>query len=524
MNENSENFTENRGGEVIRAREQSPQNPPENAKEKPEKPAKKWLPIVLIVALLGAVTAVALLLGGTSDSNTGGSNLSNNINDTGVNWDKYEGSEITLSGSGKKTITEAGVYTLSGTLEDGYLEINTSGEVKLILNGVKITNTSGPAIYIAEAKLVTIETAAGSENTLTDGSTYSGWDEDVCAALFSHDDLVLQGSGTLTINGNYEDGIVGKDDLKIVSGAYVVNSKDDGIRGRDSVYIVDGTFTITSGGDSIKSNNSDEVAKGWIKIDGGTITASAGDDGIHAESSLEINGGAIDIKKSYEGLEGALITINGGDISVVASDDGINAAGGNDSSSPNMSRYQESSSSYAIYINGGNLYVNSAGDGIDSNGAFYMNGGTAIVDGPTNAGNGALDAETGVVYNGGTLIAVGASGMAVAPSSSSSKYSLSVFFSQTYVAGTVLEVKDASGNTLLSHTALKSFQHASLSSDQFAENGEYTVYINGEEYTTTKLAEKTTQVGSGMMNGGGMMPGQMNGGQGAQGGAQQRRW
>lgn len=513
MQENHDILPKNREESANEARDESAQKPA-------EKPAKKWLPIVLIVALLGTVIAVALLLGGASDSNTSGSNLSNNINDTGVNWDKYEGAEIALSGSGKKTITEAGVYTLSGELDNGYLEINTSGEVKLILNGVKITNASGPAIYVAEAKLVTIETAAGSENTLTDGSTYSGWDEDVCAALFSHDDLVLQGSGTLTVNGNYEDGIVGKDDLKIVSGTYVVNSKDDAIRGRDSVYIVDGTFNITSGGDSIRSNNSDEVAKGWIKIDGGTISASAGDDGVHADSSLEINGGTIDIKKSYEGLEGAQITINGGTVSVVASDDGLNAAGGNDGSSPNMKNYQSTSSSYAIYINGGALHVNASGDGIDSNGAFYMNGGTAIVDGPTNSGNGALDAETGVIYNGGTLIAVGASGMAVAPGSSSSKYSLSVFFGQTYAAGTVIEVKDASGNTVLSHTSLKSFQHASLSSDQFTENGEYTVYINGEEYTTTKLAEKTTQVGSGMMNGGGMMPGQMDGGQGGQ----QRRW
>ncbi|MBQ3293516.1 carbohydrate-binding domain-containing protein [Candidatus Saccharibacteria bacterium] len=516
MQENQEVLPENRGEEVIRAREQSPQKSPESPKEKASKP---WLIPVIIASILIVSTVLALLLGGANGDN--GSPLSDNINDTGVNWEKYEGSEITLSGSGKKTITEAGVYILSGELSDGYIEINTSGAVKLILNGVKITNNSGPAIYVAEAKLVTIETAEGSENTLTDGSIYSGWDEDVCAALFSHDDLVLQGSGTLTVNGNYEDGIVGKDDLKIVSGTYIVNSKDDGIRGRDSLYIVDGTFEITSGGDSFKSNNSDEVAKGWIKIDGGSITASAGDDGIHAESSLEINGGTIRVTKSYEGLEGAKITINGGDIAVAASDDGVNAAGGNDGSSPNMKNYQSSSSNYAIYMNGGTLYVNAAGDGIDSNGAIYMNGGTAIVDGPTNAGNGALDAETGVVYNGGTLIAVGASGMAVAPNTSSAKYSLSVFFSQTYSAGTVIEVKDTSGNTILTHTSLKSFQHASLSSDQFVENGEYTVYINGEEYTTTQLAEKTTQVGSGMMNGGGMMPGgapnQMNGGQ-------QRRW
>ncbi len=491
------------------AQSEVPQNMPE---PKPEKTPKKWLLPVIIIVLLGGVTAGALLLGGASDGNSGGSSLSNNINDTGVNWDKYEGTELVLSGTGKQTITEAGVYTISGELTNGYIEISSAGAVKLILNGVSITNNSGPAIYVAEAKLVTIETAEGSENTLTDGSIYSGWDEDVCGALFSHDDLVLQGSGTLTVNGNYEDGIVGKDDLKIVSGKYVVNAKDEGIRGRDSVYIVDGEFEIIAGGDAIKSNNSDEVGKGWVKIDGGTITASAGDDGIHAESSLEINGGTIRVTKSYEGLEGAKITINGGDIAVASSDDGLNAAGGNDSSSPNTSRYQASSSSYAIYINGGKVYVNAAGDGIDSNGALYINGGEVVVDGPTNSGNGALDAEGEVQFNGGSVVAVGASGMAVAPGSGSSGYSMSVFFSQTYSAGTTISVRDASGNTVLTHTAAKSFQHASLSSESFAEGGTYYIYVNGAEYTSVTLSGKTTQVGSGgMMNGG--MPGQMNGGQ-----------
>ena len=86
MNENSENFTENRGEDAIRAREQSPQK----MSEKPVKKSKTWLPIVIIVVILAAVTTVALILGGTNSD--GGSTLSNNINDTGVNWEKYDGS------------------------------------------------------------------------------------------------------------------------------------------------------------------------------------------------------------------------------------------------------------------------------------------------------------------------------------------------------------------------------------------------------------------------------------------------
>ena len=505
MKKTEQILPENRGRKNNRARSEIAKKLPENSEINRKKEPNKWLPIIIIIVLLVAVAVLGLLLGGAN--NDGNSSLSDNINDTGINWERYEGKNIELSGTGKTSITDSGVYILTGELTDGYVEINSIGAVKLILDDVSITNTSGPAIYVAEAKMVIIETTEDSKNTLIDGSIYRGWDEDVSGTLFSHDDLVLQGSGLLTIQANYEDGIVGKDDLKISSGAYYIDAKDEGIRGRDSVYITDGAFEITAGGDAIKSNNSDVVGKGWIKIDNGEITASAGDDGIHAESSLEINGGTIQITKSYEGLEGAKITINGGDISIVAGDDGLNAAGGNDSSSPNMGRYQQSSSAYAISINGGRLYVNSTGDGIDSNGALYINGGTIIVDGPTNSGNGALDAETGIVYNGGSIVAVGASGMATAPGISSEKCSISVFFTSSYSPGTVIAVTDAEGNMIMKHTSAKSFQHASLSSEVFKEGETYSIYINGERYTAVTLSGKTTQVGTGGMGPGGMGPG-----------------
>ncbi len=475
--------------------------------KKQEKMSKSWLPVVLIVLLLGGVVTVGLLLGGLDGD--GGSALRNNINESAINWQRYAEQEIQLSGTGKTSVNEPGVYVISGTLTDGMIEINTAGAVKLILDGVSITNNSGPAIYVAEATTIIIETAANSKNVLADASVYKGWDEDVCGTIFSHDDLVLQGTGTLTVSGNYEDGIVGKDDLKIVSGTYIVDAKDDGIRGRDSVYIVDGSFEITSGGDAIKANNADEVAKGWIKIDDGIIVAEAGDDGIHAESALEINDGSITVKKSHEGFEGSKITINGGEISIIAADDGINAAGGNDSSSPNMGKYRQSSSNYAIVINGGSIAVNSTGDGIDSNGALYVNGGVITVDGPTNDGNGALDSETGIIYNGGTIVAVGASGMAVAPNEASSKNSISVFFDSTYAAKTKIAVKDANGSTIISHTSAKTFRHATLSSEKFEEGETYYIYIDGVEYSSVTLNGKTTQLGSGGMNGmpsGGMMP------------------
>lgn len=419
--------------------------------------------------------------------------------ESSINWESYSEKEIELSSSLR--ITSPGIYILSGTLGDGTVEINTDGIVKIILNNASITNENGPAILAQNAKTVFIETADNSINYLYDAESYDGFDEDIKGTLFSKANLVLGGSGILSVVGNHEDAIVGKDKLEINSGTYIINSKDEGIRGRDSVYIAGGDFTIQTGGDAIKSNNDEGIGKGTITINDGTFVISAGDDGIHAESSVEINGGVIEIKKSYEGIEGSTIKINNGDIKVVSSDDGLNSAGGNDSSSPNTNEYKTSSANYWIEINGGILNVDSAGDGIDSNGSLTINGGEVYVNGPTNSANGALDSETGIVYNGGTIVAVGASGMASAPSNSSSKNSLSVFFDRTYPAGTVISVKDLSGNTILSFVPAKAFSHAVISSENFVEGTTYQIFLNDSEYETIYLSGRTTRSGSPVSNG-----------------------
>ena len=105
-----------------------------------------------------------------------------------INWDNYEGNEITLTKSIK--ITKGGVYTLTGEIKDGLILIDTDDNVKLILNNVSVTNTLGPAIYVANADNVEIETLKGTINTFTDGSSYNFDDEDANATIFSHDDLI----------------------------------------------------------------------------------------------------------------------------------------------------------------------------------------------------------------------------------------------------------------------------------------------------------------------------------------------
>lgn len=213
--------------------------------------------------------------------------------DEKIDWSIYQDVDYELTKS--ITITEGGVYNLTGTIADGCITINTDSEVKLVLNGVHITNSRGPAIYVENANDVVVELVDGSNNYLEDGTTYTGYDADVIGTIFSHDDITFQGTGTLEVVSNNEDAIVGKDDLKIVSGIYKITSADDGIRGKDSVYIQNGTFTIDSKGDGIKSTNDTDSGKGYILIENGTFQIDAELDGIASQTKLLIQNGTYHI-------------------------------------------------------------------------------------------------------------------------------------------------------------------------------------------------------------------------------------
>ena len=472
--------------------------------------------------------------------------------DLKINWDRYKTYDVELSDT--YTINTSGTYHLTGSLKNGSIIINAgTGVVKLILDNVSIKNSSGPAIACYNADDLVIELIG--ENTLEDGKTYAtDYDQDVTSVIYSKADLTIGGEGSLSITANYQDGIVSKDDLKFNGGTYKIVANDDGIRGKDSVYIVDGDFTIEAKADAIKSTNETTSGKGFILIEKGgfTITAGAkgikainsiliyggdidiistddaihsnsyvgiidgeiaiasGDDGVHADKELIVDGGTISVTKSYEGLEAKSITINGGDISVVASDDGMNAGGGADNSANNRpgAGAFDADISCSLTINGGNIYVNASGDGVDSNGYLTFNGGTTIIDGPTNSGNGALDFGASINMNGGSVIAIGASGMAESLGSSSSVYNASIYLSSTQKAGTKIDIKDSSGNSVLTHTAKKTFSHIAAGTTEFKKGEYYTIFLNGVKYDSFTISDITTTVGNSNNNFNQMMPGQ----------------
>ena len=267
----------------------------------------------------------------------------------------------TVSGSGVKadgstiTITEEGVYIVSGTLEDGQIIVDASDsdKVQIVLDGVNINCETNAAIYVREADKVFITLAENSSNTLGGGNEYTQIDDNtVDGVIFSKSDLVCNGTGSLTIEADYKHGIVSKDDLVITGGTYKIAAADNGITAKDQLKILDGSFDIDAANSAVKAKNADNAelgniyiaggiftieaeqdgfhATGSIVVDDGTITVNSGDDGFHAELDTIIRGGTILVEKSNEGLEGKRVVVNGGDITVNASDDGINAANSGD--------------------------------------------------------------------------------------------------------------------------------------------------------------------------------------------------
>ncbi|WP_171014966.1 carbohydrate-binding domain-containing protein [Culicoidibacter larvae] len=429
---------------------------------------------------------------------------------------------MTLASDTKNTISDGSTYTFADAATDepnatifskDDLTINGDGQLTVTANYLN-------GIISKDDLIITGGTYAITANnngirgrdvlSILDGNFTITAKND---AIQSNNDTGEEGKGVINLDGGtYDltadhDGVDAKNQLNISHGTYTVksgggssqsaNSSDTesykGLKAASAIHITGGTFNIDAKDDAIHTN-------GDTNIEGGTFTLATGDDGIHSDNTTAISGGEITITKSYEGIEGSDITISGGTISIVSSDDGINAAGGSDGDTETgpFGGDQFAAGDYTLTISDGTVYVNAGGDGLDSNGDIVMTGGTVVVDGPEDNGNGALDYDGNYTISGGILIAAGSSGMAQAPGTDSSQASLGIYFNSTQSAGQTINISSSDGTNILSYTPSKSYSSVIVSAPELKNGSSYSVSTGG---TDTGSTVNSLQTGGSYSNG-----------------------
>ena len=377
----------------------------------------------------------------------------------------FSAADLTIAGQGALNVTgkfndgiasKDGLVVTSGTIAVDAADDGIRGKDYIVVDGGDLTVKAGgdglTADNIEDPKLGYIAVNNGTLNVTSTG-------DGIVAAT----DLVV---------------VRAKVDIKAGGGnraTVPANSSAKGLKGLVTLVVDGGTVTIDSADDALHSNDR-------VTVNGGDLTIATGDDGAHADKALEIKGGTIKITASYEGLESAALTIAGGEIELVSRDDGVNGAGGVDGSgvaAPGAARPDTfARSSATLTMSGGRLVVDAGGDGIDINGSVTMTGGTAIVNGPTARGNSAVDYDGTFNISGGLLVGAGSSGMAMAPSGTSSQASLLSNFA-TQNAGTVVHIKSTDGKSLLTFAPTKAYQSITISSADISRDATYQVYVGG---------------------------------------------
>ena len=353
---------------------------------------------------------------------------------------------------GEVVITCAGDYDFSGSYTGNDAQIRvyspkSDSGVYLNLRGLTLTNNTDAVIYVQMASKAFVVAKSGTENTLSDASnrtktfTYVNASNETKvdttgACIYAKDDLTIKGEGTLTVKGNYNNGIHTSNDLRFRGETTViVTAKNHGLKGKELVDVEKGNITITTtSGDGIHGDLN-------VVLTGGNIKVSAGDDGIHADSALYLSGSTVNVEKAGEGMEAFYIFAEGGITATYGTDDGWNAAGGSADGSTSTGSSQggwsmgggmQSSSKGYIVITGGYHYISASGndiDVLDANGTAKQSGGVVILEIPnsssggmgggrsgmggssggcaTNGAGGLIDTDQGFTITGGVLLAFG---------------------------------------------------------------------------------------------------------------------
>ncbi len=299
-------------------------------------------------------------------------------------------------------LTEPGTYVISGTLNDGYIQVSAgeNDKIQIVLQGASITSAQFAPIYVSSGDKVFLTLAEGTENVLENGGEIKPIDDNnVDGVIFSKSDLTINGAGSLTVTAPASHGIVCKDDLAITGGILTVEAAKVGIQANDSVRFTGATATVTAQKDGIQVENEENTEKGFFYLSGGKLTVNAGGDGVSTSATLQILAGEVNVtagggsangRDHFSNSGGSPGGFGGGREPAGGRPGGERPSGGAlemPGGAPQMpgntgNTTEEESTSMKglkaqgnLQISGGTLTIQAADDGVHSNSSITVTGG-----------------------------------------------------------------------------------------------------------------------------------------------------
>ena len=323
------------------------------------------------------------------------------------------GVEVTVNGghiTANHGSTKKVCYVVSGTTTNGSLTVLGDKKYAVKLNDVSITNPDSAALNLLSGKRAYILLPSGSINTLADGSggSHKG-------ALYCKGKLLFNGTGSLSVTGNTNNGIHSADYIVFRKGnkVYVKSTANHGIKANDGVFVNGGILNVEVSAAAAKGINSES----HIIVNGGRTTIitsgngvydtddkeAKGAAGIKADSTLTVNGGELWLKSTGSGGKGINVdmeaTFNGGNVYVVTT--GGQFKSNNDTSSPKGIKVDGN-----LTINGGTIWVRTSGyngEGIETKSVLTITGGEVA----SYAYDDAINSKSDMTISGGYVYAQG---------------------------------------------------------------------------------------------------------------------
>jgi len=348
--------------------------------------------------------------------------LSNNTFDTQVAIDlssptarTENGVTITVNGghvTANHGSTKGICYYVTGSTSNGSLTILGDKKYEVMLNGVDITNPDSAALNLLSSKRAYVYLTDGTTNKLTDGNSSQN---DHKGALYCKGKLLFNGSGSLDVYGNYNNGIHCADYIIFNSGnnIYAKSTANHGIKANDGVFINGGVLNVEVSAAAAKGINCESD----IMVNGGRTTIITTGNGTYDTEDQEAKGASC-IKTD------SVFTMNGGELWLMSTGSGgkgIKADeegyfyGGNTYIITTGSKYSSNNDSASpkgikidgdLDISGGRIWVHTSGtngEGIETKGKLNITGGEVA----SYAYDDAINSKSDMTISGGYIYAHG---------------------------------------------------------------------------------------------------------------------